>query len=220
MRFPAWILLILPASLLSARQPEGQVMMRSGRAIPAVAYEILSDQIKITQPDEFVLYLPIGQVDLEATASTLGAPGPPRKPGEMRTLWVKKTEGRELNALGVVESLQAWRQAHPKSSGGGLSVDTSKVAADTGGPAPPAAAEPVSESRIERGRGPEAAAGASSAAPMTDRRRELAQRLSEMRAEPGKFSQGEYTRLQEQIDAFDQELYERQQKAWEERSRN
>ena len=215
-------LCLLFAAVAGAAPTAGKLVLISGRALPAIAYEIAGDQVKVTQPDRFVLYLPLQQVDLEATASTLGAPGPPPKPGDMRVLRVERSVEERRAQLGLVESLEAWKRGNPGRTGGTFSAAATTSAAQASGEEVPAAesAEAPAESRIERAREPDPPGGESTdRASMQARRRELAQRLYEMETRPARFSEAVVKRLRDEIDAFDQQLYEGQQKTWQEHRR-
>jgi len=222
MRYTLALCLCLYSATFAAAAPTaGKLVLVSGRALPAIAYEIAGDQVKVTQPDRFVLYLPLQQVDLEATASTLGAPGPPPKPGDMRVLRVERSVEERRAQLGLVESLEAWKRGNPGRTGGTFSVVSTSAAQASGEEVPAAeSAEAPAESRIERAREPDPPGGESTdRASMQARRRELAQRLYEMETRPARFSEAEVKRLRDEIDAFDQQLYEGQQKTWQEHRR-
>jgi hypothetical protein len=207
------LLALLCTTLAMAAGAPGKVVLTSGRAVPAIAYEVLTDQVKVTQPDHFVLYLPLEQVDLGATAASLGKPGPPPKPGEMRTLWIKAPEkGGTQNQVGVVESLETWKRAHAGSSGGSFSAPSGTAAVNL---PEPVQEETPSGSRIERdGQAGPPVENGSEKSPPEERRRELSKRLYDVRTHPEKYSRADIERLQDEMDKYDQELYERQQKAW------
>jgi hypothetical protein len=138
----------------------------------------------------------------------------------MRTLWVQKQAPLPAKPkLGLVQNLEEWKRQHPQAGQGVFTAEPSSVQADSAAlPKAPAAGAAGATARSEppktepSGRGP----GTSE---FESKRQELRSRFQEMETNPDRFTEAERRQLEEEMRALDLELFETQDRAWEQRPR-